>query len=72
MQPQKLSSYDLFSHQQLFLKDMRCCLEYAIYVRKEFEVPTLHSRFFEILTFVFLSEVAYISFCVKFSGLKNI
>ena len=35
MQPQKLSSYDLFSHQQLFLKDMRCCLEYAIYVRRE-------------------------------------
>ena len=37
---------------------------------KEFEIPTLHRKFFEILKFVFLSEVAHIkSFCVKFNGL---
>ena len=37
---------------------------------KEFEIPTLHRKFFEILKFVFLSEVAHIkSFCVKFSAL---
>ena len=38
-------------------------------LHKEFEIPTLHSKFFEILMFVFLSEVALKSFCVKFSGL---
>ena len=32
-------------------------------------LTTLHSKFFEILMFVFLSEVALKSFCVKFSGL---
>ena len=35
------------------------------------EIPTLRSKFFEILKFVFLSEVAHKSFCVKFSGLKS-
>ena len=39
---------------------------------KEFEIPTLHKKFFEILKFVFLSEVAHIkSFCAKFNGLIN-
>ena len=38
-------------------------------LHKEFKIPTLHSKFFEILKFVFLSEVAHMSFCVKFSGL---
>ena len=38
-------------------------------LHKEFEIPTLHGKFFEILKFVFLSEVALKSFCVKFSGL---
>ena len=35
------------------------------------EIPTLRSKFFEILKFVFLSEVAHKSFCVKFSGLQS-
>ena len=37
-------------------------------MHKEFEIPTLRSKFFEILKFVFLSEVAHKSFCVKSSG----
>ena len=43
--------------------DLNCSLH------KEFEISTLHSKFFEILKFVFLSEVAHKSFWVKFSGL---
>ena len=41
----------------------------TVLLHKEFEIPTLRSKFFEILNFVFLSEVAHKSFCVKFSGL---
>ena len=36
---------------------------------KELEIPDLCGKFFEILKFVFLSEVVGKSFCVKFSGL---
>ena len=43
----------------------------TVLLHKEFEIPTLSSKFFEILEFVFLSEVAPSSFCVKFSGLKS-
>ena len=43
--------------------DLNCSLH------KEFEISTLHSKFFEILKFVFLSEVAHKPFWVKFSGL---
>ena len=43
--------------------DLNCSLH------KEFETSTLHSKFFEILKFVFLSAVAHKSFWVKFSGL---
>ena len=49
-----------------------CCLKivnYTVLLHKEFEIPTLRSEFFEILKFVFLSEVAHKSFWVKFSGL---
>ena len=35
------------------------------------KVPSLHSIVFEILKFVFLSEVAHSPFCVKLSGLKG-
>ena len=38
---------------------------------KKYEIPTLHSIVFELLKFVFLSEVAHRSFCVKFSGLLS-
>ena len=41
----------------------------TVLLHKEFEIPTLRSKFFEILNFVFLSEVANKSFWVKFSGL---
>ena len=41
----------------------------TVLLHKEFETTTLRSKFFEILKFVFLSEVAHKSFCVKFSGL---
>ena len=41
----------------------------TVLLHKEFEIPTLRSKFFEILKFVFFSEVAHKSFCVKFSGL---
>ena len=44
-------------------------VNYTVLLLKEFEIPTLRSEFFEILKFVFLSEVAYKSFWVKFSGL---
>ena len=44
-------------------------VNYTVLLHKEFEIPTLRSRFFEILKFVFLSELAQKSFCVKFSGL---
>ena len=40
----------------------------TVLLHKEFEIPTLRSKFFEILEFVFLSEVSHRSFCVKFSG----
>ena len=45
--------------------DLNCSLH------REFEISTLHSKFFEILMFVFLSKDAHKSFCVKFSGLMN-
>ena len=45
-------------------------MNYTVLLHKEFEIPTLGSKFFKILKFVFLSEVAPKSFCVKFSGLK--
>ena len=41
----------------------------TVLLHKEFEIPTERSTFFEILKFVFLSEVADKSFCVKFSAL---
>ena len=44
-------------------------VNYTVLLLKEFEIPTLRSEFFEILKFVFLSEVAHKSFWVKFSGL---
>ena len=45
-------------------------LNLTVLLRKELEIPTLRRKFFaEILKFVFLSEVAHKSFCVKFSGL---
>ena len=43
----------------------------TVVLHKEFEIPTLRSKFFEILKFVILSEVADKSFCVKFSGLTG-
>ena len=42
-----------------------------VLLHKEFEIPTLRSKFFEVLNFVFLSEIAHKSFCVKFSGLTE-
>ena len=45
-----------------------CELNSAL-LHEEFEIPTLHSKFFEILKFVVLSEVEHISFWVKLSGL---
>ena len=44
-------------------------LNCTVLLHKEFEIPTLRIKFFEILKFVFLSEFAHKSFCVKFSGL---
>ena len=44
-------------------------VNYTVLLHREFEIPTLRSEFFEILKFVFLSEVAHKSFWVKFSGL---
>ena len=44
-------------------------VNYTVLLHKKFEIPTLRSEFFEILKFVFLSEVAHKSFWVKFSGL---
>ena len=43
--------------------ELNCSTTYRIWS------PPLRSKFFEILKFVFLSEVANKSFCVKFSGL---
>ena len=40
-----------------------------VLLHKEFEFPTLHSIFSEILKFMSSSEVAHRSFCIKFSGL---
>ena len=60
------------SESPLFTVECIVNLTFQTVVRscKEFEIPTLHSKFLEILKFVFLSEVAHIkSFCVKFSGL---
>ena len=37
--------------------------------KRIWNIPTLHSKFLEILKFLFLSKVAHMSFCVKFSGL---
>ena len=45
-----------------------CELNSAL-LHEEFEIPTLHNKFFEILKFVVLSKVEHISFWVKFSGL---
>ena len=68
-------------HQRQFSHDMRreggswvwcicaSCLISTVLLHKEFEIPTECSTFFEILKFVFLSEVADKSFCVKFSAL---
>ena len=39
------------------------------FLTDEFDIANLHSKIFEILKFVFLSEVAHKSFCVKFSDL---
>ena len=50
-------------------KYCQCIVNSTILLNKEFEIPTLHSKFFEILKFVVLSEVEHISFWVKFSGL---
>ena len=41
----------------------------TVLLDKEFEIPTLYRKFFEILKFVVLSEVERISFWVKFIGL---
>ena len=41
----------------------------TVLLHKEFEIPTLRSKYFEILKFVFLSEVAYKLSCVKLNGL---
>ena len=43
----------------------------TVLLHKEFEILTLHSKFFKILKFVFLSTVAHKSFCLKFSGLHK-
>ena len=48
---------------------MRTIVSSSVLLHKEFEIPTLHSKFFEILKFVVLSEVEHISFWVKFGGL---
>ena len=46
-----------------------CELNSAL-LHEEFEIPTLHNKFFEILKFVVLSKVqGRVSFWVKFSGL---
>ena len=37
-------------------------LNCTVLLHKEFEIPTLRSRFLEILKFVFLSELAHKSF----------
>ena len=39
-------------------------------LHKEFEIPTLHSKFFEILKFVFLSKSFYVKFSELISKLK--
>ena len=39
----------------------------TVLLHKEFETPTLHSIFFEILKFVFLSEVSHGSSCDYFA-----
>ena len=41
-----------------------------VLLHREFEIPTLHSKYFEIFKFVFLSEVAHKSFCGLISKLK--
>ena len=43
----------------------------TVLLHKEFEIQTLHSKFFRILKFAFLSEVAHKSFCVKKSVFLN-
>ena len=43
--------------------------EITVLLHKEFEILTLHSKFFETLKFVFLSEVVHMSFCTNFSVL---
>ena len=48
---------------------MRNIVSSTVLLHKELEIPTLHSKFFELLKFVVLSEVEHISFWVKFSGL---
>ena len=46
-------------------------VNYTVLLHKEFEIPTLQSKLLEILKFVFLSDVAHMSFYVKFSGLRS-
>ena len=46
-------------------------VNYTVLLHKEFEILTLQSKLFEILKFVFLSDVAHTSFYVKFSGLRS-
>ena len=43
----------------------------VVLLHEEFEIPTLHGKFLEILKFVFLSEVTHKSFCIKFRQLKQ-
>ena len=40
-------------------------VNYTVLLHKEFEILTLQSKLFEILKFVFLSDVAHTSFYVK-------
>ena len=40
-------------------------VNYTVLLHKEFEIPTLHSKFSEILKFVFLSEVVQPSHFAK-------
>ena len=70
---------------QLYFVTLTAQYKHQFLLYKEFEIPTLlhsivirgdpinyvHSKFFKILKFVFLSAVAHMSFCVKFNGLLS-
>ena len=57
---------------QLYFVTPTAQYKHQFLLYKEFEIPTLvHSKFFKILKFVFLSAVAHMSFCVKFNGLLS-